>query len=263
MHHYVCVYFNYIGYNTRFKLTTEFLERYPNVHCIEVAYGVAPFVIERENTSRVRFEHFTGFPVYKVLNAYIRQNIEEMESITLLDSDLILPQDFFESVEDKLSDCVDVPTFIQPFELAFDNSPDSKVIFIPRVGAACSKSVNNSHTGYIYTWNRKFIDKLGVCLFPESMVYGGFDHLFYLCLFGELEVIESIIPNKLITDEWVRFYRRVYGCKYDYINFMIYHEYHGEKSNRYTDRWERYRKCTYSDLLDYFKGRKEDDKVFV
>lgn len=261
MHHYVCVYFNYIGYNTRFKLTTEFLERYPNVHCIEVAYGVAPFVIEHENKSCVRFEQFTGFPVYKVLNAYIRQHLERMESITLLDSDLILPQGFFKSVEDKLESCSDVPTFIQPFELAFDNSPDTKVIFIPRVGAACSRSVNNSHTGYIYTWNRKFIDKLGIRLFPECMVYGGFDHMFYLCLFGDEDSVKTTIPNQHITKEWIDFMGRIKGCSYDYMDGVIHHEYHGDKINRYQNRWVRYEDCGLDNLTSYFAGRLEDEKV--
>lgn len=261
MHHYVCVYFNYIGYNTRFKLTTEFLERYPNVHCIEVAYGDRPFEINHPNTTQHRFEHFGGFPVYKVLNQYIKANLETLESITLLDSDLILPEGFFSHLEVKLDSHSHHPAFIQPFELAIDNYPTPAVIYVPRLGAAAGRGVEGCHTGYLYTFNRKLVDKLGHKLFPEVMVFGGFDHLFYLCLFGDKEKVKNTIPNQQVTEEWIDFMGRIKGCSYDYMNGVIHHEYHGDKMNRYQNRWKRYKDCSLDNLTSYFRGRLEDEKV--
>ena len=256
MNHFVSVYFNYCGYNSRTKLTKEFCSRYPEVCLIEVAYGDDPFVINASNTEQVRLERKAGFITNKLVNDYIQKHWSSIASLTILDSDLELPINFFERLQIHLETRMSEPYFIQPFSRTRELYPDKLLQAIPMRSCAYAGNMSG-HPGYIHCYNKKLLSKIGD--FPESFLLGGYDFLLFHALFKENDQLSKTIKNKALTDELLDLSIRLDGTKIDYMACEIQHHYHGDKNKRYKHRWDLYQSIDENIIESYFFGRKEDE----
>ncbi len=258
MDYFVSVYFNFCEYDIRTKLTKEFIERYPIVHLIEIAFGNKPFVINHSNTTQVR-KKYPGFYTYQVINEFIRSH-NNIKSLTILDSDLLVNSDFFESICYKLCDYIDIPVAIHGFSYATNVYKDNKITDIPIISMVknyLENGIINGHTGYSWTFNDKFIELLGSDLFPECFIIGGFDYILALSLLSQYNKLSNLINNQKIKCIISTFYESIKSSEIDYINLPIKHYYHGDPLIRYKGRWDMYKDISPEVIKKYFESRKE------
>ena len=262
-HHFVTCYFNYCGYESRERLTREFVARYPNVFLIEVAYGDKPFVINHTKTKQVRMRDFTGFITNELVNDYIRENRKSIESLTILDSDLDLGKNFFENVEIHQADHISIPTFSQPFSRTRDlhkNSVGKTYSSMCKHFYDTKEYGQECHTGYCHTYNRALLDLIGYL--PTSLVLGGFDFLLFLCLLRKKEWLFSVletIDNDHVSREMLCLYDRLENVNVEYVAGEILHHFHGYKAKRYNNRFELYAGINTEVIKKYFMSREEDE----
>lgn len=249
MHYFVSCYFN------DKKGAQEFFDKYQNVVCLE-AYEKAPVIVcEKHFTMKV---DGIGFHTNKLVNAFIAKHFDSLESITIIDCDLLLTNHFFKSMTLKLNGYKE-PVFIQGFSTSNDLVP----------GCVCAvnngmvynnylkREGGNVHTGYILAFNRAFLSKIDFHL-PEYLVLGGFDWVLMLCIFKRRDELAKLIDNIDITCQLLDFYDAIHGCAIDHVQGHIYHKAHGSKEVRYNGRWEIYKKLTKEVIQKYFLSRNDN-----
>jgi len=252
-HKFISIYYNFCEYESKTRLTKEFMKRYPDVHLIELAFGNKPFVINAKNTTQIRTE-FKGF----INNEIINQFLSGADSLTFIDSDLILFPNFFEKVIEKVNEYKDVPLFLQPFSTVQYLSNDPKEYCVPKMSAAKKYSLVhfNGHTGHIYTYNKVFIDQFKKL--PTGLLLGGFDTFLWMCLRDDSTGINKLMKNEGILKEILLFKESCEGVKIDYIEGHISHCFHGNKNKRYHNRMELYDNIDQNIIENYFVSRDED-----
>lgn len=254
-HYFITSHFNFCGYKSRNKLTREFLERYPNVIVLEGSYDNNYLF----NGEKYKLES-AGWATNFMLNIFIRKNWNSIKSLTFIDADIILYDNFFSLVESAHEENEDTAYFLCPYSqvnnregLGTDLSLLSQII-------ECDNYSSYFHTGYIYSYNKKMLEKIGV--FPESLVIGGFDTVLYYCLLKLVDPFLELlgkIKNRRICDELVNFYNRINGVKFDYLKGRIHTFEHGRMINRrYNSRFELYENINEKIIKDYFEFRNED-----
>lgn len=179
----------------RLKLFNEFCSRYPNVIVLR-----GP-------------DNCTDFIDYKMINKYLRGR--SFRSFTLIDSDLILPDDFFEKFSEKWNKMPNIPCFLtikNNYQLI-----NGKIYF-----GSSSKvySKKEGHTGYVLSFNKQFIDNY---TFDESFIYGGYDFFLTLAIMGKYmeQFKDRIVPKTF----------------YDYVDLDVIHCFHGQSKRT---PWELY-----------------------
>ena len=244
---YITCYYNYSEGFSRYKLTRDFMNKYGDmVHMIEFAYEDAPFLFKG---TRIRLSKFTGFMNNKAINYYIKNN--KLDAVVFIDSDLILEEEFFDKLESQL--VFDLPTYCQPFSVCYEKHKNPKIISPPMQSSSMSfttlgRSCENNHTGYIYAYNKKFLQLINYH-FPESLVLGGFDTVLWECINGTLQ--EDTYDNDVY-----KFNYQIQMAGIQCIEGIILHNEHGNKGNRYSGRMELYKKpITEEVLLAYFERR--------
>ena len=255
-HLFVTCYFNYCDYKVRYQLTKEFIERYPFVQLIEVAYGSDPFKFsDVPGVIQHRQERFTGWASNKYLNQFISSNPEAL-SITFIDSDCFLEPDFVDKVIEKV-ESVEGPYFIQPYKTMRYLFEENQVT--PEVNGIVKDKIRPHHTGLAYTYNRALLDL--ICPLPESLVLGGYDTILYLILLnGDFNGFCNKIANKDIVQELYIFKSRFIGVRVDNCGGCIITGYHGDLQKRaYNTRLALYKDITESTIISYFESRKEDE----
>lgn len=241
MNVYIGIYFNPCGYESRLRLTRDFIKRYPWICLIEVAYGSDPFVINHSNTLQLR-KSFKGFIKEELINDYLSQiDIEHVDSVCIIDTDLILPNNFTNLVSQKVKETIDKPTFIQGFGRCSDirhsnvvpESSDSSIKYYDNFGKF------GGHTGYIHIYNQKALRIIKIL--PEYMYLGAFDTVLFMCLLKQHHLLMKFIDHSVYRCVFGEFYERIKDIEYDYIDCHVFHCFHGLKSQRYFNRPEKYR----------------------
>ena len=149
MHYFMTIYFNYCCYNSRYTLTKEFCERYPNVILIEIAYENRPFLFK--NSFKYREPKFYGWATNVYINKFVKEH-SDIESLTFIDSNLILEDMFFSDIEFCMDMNQDRPLYIQPYSVVDE-----------KLGIMYDYKVNGSyggHSGLCYSYNKKIIQGL-------------------------------------------------------------------------------------------------------
>ena len=256
MHYFVSVYFNYTNDPRREQLAKEFVERYPKVIILEVAYGDTPYKINAPFTIKYRYPRFNGFLNNLLINDFARTR-DDIESLTVIDCDLILQPYFFETVKLVVEAHGDKPTFIQPFSKAEELSLNPMVKVPPMVSSSRAHHDHQPftsllHTGYIYTYNKAAIDLLFPL--PECFILGAYDTFLHLALHHNKSAFDELMPKSL-KDEMIAFYDKVQKLEFDYMTGTVYHNAHGNKQRRYHGRLGLYDNLTKEQLEYYFKIR--------
>lgn len=247
VHYFVSVYYNWQDDLYRENLKNEFVKKYPNVILLE---------------PKIEYHTFCN---NTLLNKFIRKNIKNLESLTVIDCDIELYPDFFETVINRIN-IYDYPIAIQPFEKVKFESNSLKVCYSTNYSASyvhCNYGNNHlGETGFIWTFNKKFIEK--VQKFPENLVLGSFDYVLYLSLTRQKTKLLTLTNNVILILDFIDFYKKILDCRIGYIpNKTIVHKYHGDRKNRqYTARWRLYDTLNFrlnniQIYKNYFKSRKE------
>lgn len=267
VHYFLSCYFNYCDYESREKLTREFINRYPNVILIEVAFEDQNFKFS--DCVHYRKEQFDGWATNWALNKFIKDNWNDLESVTFIDSDTILEKDFFDDIK-HVFNSTDRPLYLQPYSCAQEHINGT---FIERSGVMYAYKTYREyscyfHTGLAYSYNRKFLEIVGS--FPEKLSLGSFDQFLYYCLFKldkHITYLYKQIDNNEVITELVNYRRKFNEIKPENFNYLfgnVYTFQHGNKENRgYNTRAYLYRGMTDSNsklkiIKEYFKSRKED-----
>lgn len=261
---FISVYYNYNEYKSKQKLCIEFISRYPNIHLIEVAYNQKEFVINHSNTTQIR-KYYPGFINNELINYYISKNKEYINSLTIIDCDLDLEDNFFELIKLKVEETENEPTIIQGFSTCVDKN--HKILNFEVVHSplnSCIKQYKNlnifdqsSHTGYIFTINRKALEI--IYPLPTYLILGSFDYILCLCLTRQKEILKNLINEQSITFELLNFYNKCELIICDYIDSFVKHNYHGDKRKRYVNRFKLYESVNQKVINDYFESRDEDN----
>lgn len=265
---FISIYYNYNEYKVKEKLCEEFIAKHPDIHLIEVAYNEKEFVINHSNTTQLR-KYYPGFINNELINHYLLNHWNEVNSLTIIDCDLDLEVEFFNKIKLKVKESKTIPTIIQGFSLCVDKNYFKKirgqsieVVHSPL--NSCIKQYKqlnifdeSSHTGYIYTFNKKAIELLYPL--PTYLILGSFDYILCLCLTKQKELLRNLINEESITLKLLEFYNKCEGINCDYIDSLVVHNYHGDKRKRYQNRFKLYECITKDVVRDYFESRDEDN----
>lgn len=258
-HYFITSHFNYNSYKSRNRLTTEFLERYPNVLVLEGSYNNEfLFKGERYNLSGA------GWATCYMLNNFIKENRDTIESLTFIDADVILWPEFFENIVKEHERNASKPFYLQPYSSVNKREEEGSVnsLLYEIVTNDCYSSY--FHTGYVYSYNRKLLNILNV--FPESLVLGGYDTVLYyslLKLSGPFKQLILTIDNDAVVKELVAFYNKfiLNSVSYGFLNGHITTFEHGRMINRkYNSRMGLYKNLSLKVVEDYFSYRNEDNE---
>jgi hypothetical protein len=186
----------------RIKLCQEFCNRYPQVHLLQNGNFI-------KSKSTTIYNLKEGFQDYRMINEFLKG--KEVKSLTLIDSDLILKEDFFIKFIEKHDNFKEnVPYFLtyrQNYQL------NEKI-----VSTCCSKiySFKNcgteGHTGYVLSFNKFFLDNYK---FNEKFIYGGYDYFLVCSILGKC------------MEQFQNEYKKVPKTKYDYVKTDVIHNFHG------------------------------------
>ncbi len=206
MTHYISCHF---GNNPhRALLTEEFSKRYPWV------------TILRNDK--------TYFCDYELINEYIRKNRKNIDTLVLIDGDLILEEDF----RQKINIPQDYPTVLQGYKISREVHKNK--IFGQVVNSYMYDN-KQGHSGYIWIYNRKALSIIQQ--FPEFFIYGGFDWILALCLTDQDPTMW--LGSKSYKEEITEFKKKVKHFRVGYVDTKVLHNFHGSKLERKTP-WELY-----------------------
>lgn len=249
MDYFISIYFNYFEFKRRYNLTKQFIDAYPQVILIEIAYGCDKFKFNGPNVLHYREEQ-AGWVTNKYINKFVEEH-RDANSITFMDADIIVPYDFFTKVKNRMNGenkCL----FVQPYTTLRRQYSNEKVY------SQLSDIGKEGHTGMIYTYSNKFINLIR---FPECLVLGGFDTVLYQALLKQDRNFDGLcnVVGKKVSQELVVFYQLVKNlCSYDHINQEIYSYYDGN-NKQYKERFFLYPKLNQEIIDKYFESRNEDD----
>lgn len=259
--YFISVYYNYFEDPEREKLCKEFIERYPHVILYEIAYGDKPYKINAPYTVKYRYPIFNGFINNRIINDFVRTH-DDIKSLTFMDCDIEVSPYFFKLLR-IVMDKYKHPVFIQPFSSCEEIHKNKKILTPPVVSSAKNyyeghPFTQNMHTGYIYSFNKAALDKIG--RFPEELVLGSFDTFLHLSLYKRKDIIEKLITEPKLQELLLDFYDRMDGVHFDYVAGVVKHFEHGCKAKRYHGRFELYNKgVTDEVMMKYFAERDSFD----
>lgn len=207
-HFYVsCYFYDTVENPLRKKLKDEFQERYP--WCL---------VLEKHGKP--------GFVDYDILNEFISKiNLDTLGSITLIDSDLVLPDDFRQKIEDHIAR-YDVLHNVKELVEIKDG------VELYRMGAMTF--FKQGFTGGSWSWSGDFIRSIKK--FPSFKI-GGFDFIMGLMFYKKYPRyhLEHILGGDrgLLRD----FYNSAlkYVDSFSCVNNTVYHMWHGDRHRRILD----------------------------
>ena len=258
MIYYVSCYFNYFGDVRRKELALEFMTRYKDkVFMYEYSYD-GKFVIDGH--VKIYLRQFQGFMNNIAFNdrlSAIRNN-EDFEGLCFLDSDLLLSDNFFELLENRVMG-LKGSYFIQPFSVTEELHTDTRIV-VKKQKSIASKTQGQSpvgsvcefdwklHTGYAYFYSSGLLDVLGKL--PECFVIGSYDTFLWFCLLRRKDLLDKYYGTMNLMDVYDRFE----GVKVYCTEAWIGHRAHGNKSKRYLGRFDKYKMMNTEVMLDYFKN---------
>lgn len=264
-HYNISVYFNPCNYRSRYKLTKEFIERYPNVILIEVAFGDQKFMFSDYKNVLCYREYNPFWVTTKYINKFVKDHIQDLESVTFIDSDITVDDDFFDDIK-YVFDNSSGPLFLQPYSIVEnDGHFRNGMMYDYKINKIYSQQ---NHCGLAYSFNLEFIRL--VFPLPEKLILGGYDNVLYLCLFKIDRLLYNLysdIRKQDIIEELLEFrarFNKIKGINYNFLFGTVIEHSHGKKENRgYNSRNFLYRKMNgvnnKSIIMDYFRSRKEDD----
>ncbi|KAH9256654.1 hypothetical protein BASA81_005158 [Batrachochytrium salamandrivorans] len=216
---YVCTYFNYYNNPLRAKLTQEFCDRYPWVTLLQATYG-EEYDIRSDNCVRYKLADEKGFIDYLLINHFLKTH--RMANLVILDSDLVLEDDFRAKMEEALLINDIVHGFNESYELVDGQMSN---VLVP------SYYINGvGHTGYVYGFSARFLERIDN-KFMSQFLIGGFDYVLARIVTGKsLEPFSKFVFYQQLLD----FAARIKGLKHTYLEHTVLHCYHGPKYKRLT-----------------------------
>lgn len=215
--HFVTTYFYYTNENPlRKKFKDEFMTKYPWIHLLE-ANGIP------------------GFIDYRLINQWLKTiDKTNLKSITVLDSDLILQDNFRELVDEALDSGFDVIHGADQTQEMLDGQ------LVERSTAPAMTKFKTGFTGFIWSFSKRFLELIDY-RFPDQFLLGGLDFFFALLFIKQYP--ESIF-KKYLEPESV--YNKMYFDFFDQTTCLnavrtttlchkVIHNFHGSRENRLTD----------------------------
>ena len=216
---YICTYFNINNNPLRKKLTQEFCDRYPWVILLQACYGEV-CDIRSSNCVRYKLTAEKGFLIYMMINDFLKKN--RVCNLVLIDSDLILENNF----RDKMEAALETSDFVHGFDKSYeliDGALTGEVI-----PSYYLNLVGGGHTGYIYGYSQRFLEKINHT-FLDCFLLGGFDYVLARILTGKsLDPFKKFIFFKHILE----FAEKIRGCDYAVLVHRAIHCYHGPRHLR-------------------------------
>jgi len=233
MDYFITTYFNVQKCNIRKKLALEFSHRYSNVIFLVPSFESSFEVI---NKIVIKTEAL-GFIDYVLINAFIK-SVGDIKTLTIIDSDLIVPDGFFGLISSNCNS-YKTPVCVQGYKTCYELKDSEFISYCNSDGYNNSRGFSlRGHSGYIWCYNKLALDIIGQ--FPESFTLGGFDYVLCLCLRGEIDKLNALVKNSVIEKDSLSFYHKIEDFNYDYINAEIVHNFHGYQKDRLTD-WKKYK----------------------
>jgi hypothetical protein len=260
MHYFITTFFNYCNYQIKELLAQDFMDKYGHiVHLLECVYNNDEPVINHDNKTIYRTHRHAYFIDYIMINQFIK-NHNDIETLTLIDSDLELPDNFFTNVIYKHSEYLNVPVAIQCYSNARQlNAPHDVMQIYPSIIKNNIEKINSQgHSGYVWSFNRHFLQLLQNCMFPECFSIGGFDYILAMALLKRIRVLLTLVDNQQFTNKLIDFYYSIQTAHYDYLDTNIAHYWHGFPGRRYHGMWKLYESINQDVIDDYFHSRQEN-----
>lgn len=151
MHYFIsCYWFDKIENDTRRTLKDDFVKRFQWVT-----------LLERKDS--------VGFVDYHMINQFLKTiNKETLESITLIDCDVILPYNFKDLVEESMKK-YDVS---HNCKIMYEMNDNQVLYSIDSISY-----YSGGHTGLSWSFSKTFLEAINYT-FPESWLYGSLDYFF-------------------------------------------------------------------------------------
>lgn len=211
MHYYIsCYFYDQEEHPMRLKLKEEFRERYPWVT-----------ILERKGRP--------GFQDYSMINDFLEyEDKSNIESITLIDSDLFLQDNFRTLVEAEIEKGHDI---IHGSNVACEYNGGKK---FDEMNSMTPET--QGYSGFIWTFSKKFLERINYT-FPDGFTAGGLDYLFALLFIKQRE--ESTFIDLLGINAYgymfCQFFNKTKGMKAITLNHSVIHCWHGPRSQRLTE----------------------------
>ena len=296
--HVIAVISNPCNFKIRYKLANEFIarmEKEPNIilYLVELVYGDQEFEITSANNKN-HLQLKGEIPLWhkeNMINLGVKYLLpNNWKSVAWIDADIE-----FESTHwalDTLKLLNNGKDFIQLFSHCIDMSFDEQIMnkFTGFGYQFCKNfkkgvGVNYWHPGFAWACNRKAYDKMGG-IYQEGVLGSGDNTMCHVFTKKAPESLKSGVSQKYI-DFVKNLQNKMDGIKLGYIDGTIRHYFHGKKENRnYLGREDILIKYQYDpyyhielneqgliipsescpkdflrDIMEYFKGRNEDEMV--
>lgn len=286
-------YFNYCAYSTRYRLFLDFINRIKYLKNIRIiiteGLGPAPLPTIPGIFRHLKFEVTHQIWIKEsLINAAIFQLPPTWKYISWIDADIQFNDDkWVEKTIEKLN----TDDVIQLFRECDFLGPTGEVLkvdksfaYLHNSGAQLTRNhrYGHFHPGYAWACTRKAYEKMGGLV--DWGILGSSDNHLAHALIGMV----NYSYNGLVHDNYKRkcqnFQNRCDGLKFGFVDIKISHFWHGSIADRkYQDRWlilvnhkfnpeeDIYKSRTgiiqltnigkriLPDILEYFKGRNEDN----
>lgn len=142
------------------------------------------------SNSLLVYKEHVSFMNNELINYYL--SINTVNSLTFVDSDCILPDNFRELVTDAFKNQIE-PLYIQPYAV-------TKKIYKNKLGIDYKSFANGGpHTGLAYSYGHLLLKKM--IPFPESFKLGGYDTFLYHNQLKEKDIKKGFLPIRIDTFE--------------------------------------------------------------
>jgi len=206
MHYFLSFYFHSGKENPlRKQLKDEFMIRYPWITLVQ-GRGI-------------------GFIDYKLLNQFLSKiNKNSLESITIIDSDLYLPDNFRDTVEENIKN--------------YHILHNCKELIETRNGVELYRMramtyLTQGFTGSSWSFSKKFLEAINYS-FPEEFTVGGLDYIFGLMFIRNysLKYIVNVLGGNKKMIEKFYLASEPFFISFKNTGLTIKHEWHGERKDR-------------------------------
>ncbi len=206
----------------RIAYAKKLIEIYPFIYLLQNRTNI-------ESTCGMNFNYEiknNEFIDYLMINEFLK-TLNDFESLTYIDSDLLLSSDFFSEII-KRHEAFKAKKPKKPYFLTY------RKCFLIKRGLidTCMNSmvynrklgIEGGATGRIMSWNKAFIDNYHF----KNFKYGGADFFLTNAILGKC--------MSIFEDE----YFKVPKTEYDYVDCDVVHQEHEERENKVTP-WEKYK----------------------
>jgi len=241
----ICVYYNFSNFKRRKQLTEEFIYRCSintkiNLFVVELILEGSTFSI----TNSYNANHLQLTTKYKLwfkenlINIAVNKLLPKTwDNFAWIDSDIeFLDNDWVSKAIDKIC-CNDIiQLFSKCIQLDKHNNVTERVstgVIKYNYGKSIyTQHYNDTHPGYAWAMSRNGYEKIGK--FPELFIIGSADTRI---AYGMLDIDIYLTRTDLcFTDDFKTYildiYKNVKNLKFDFLDTVIYHYYHGSKENR-------------------------------